>query len=129
MNDPAEEVEWLRQRVTELEEELAIARAPNESSAHLAPREQRENLDSSIEFMGDFADLQASGVDLSKRGLCLEVGKPLPFDIKLNIKGQEHVYRGHMAWMKSLADGSYRLGFQFVPPDLNEDRPITSASL
>ena len=118
----AEEVERLRQRVAELEEKLATARSAGETSAYLVPREEREEMEGNIEFMGDFDELQANGVDVSKGGLCLEVSKPLPFDIKLSVQNEEYVYRGHMAWMKSLEDGSYRLGFKFVPPDLGPDR-------
>lgn len=115
----ADEVVGLRLRVAELERELAASRAVEERALHLGPRQERESLAGSVEIMGDFQALQAQGVDVSKGGICLEVGKPIPFDIKLTAEGEEQVYRGNMAWMKSLADGSYRLGFRFVPPDLS----------
>ena len=115
----ADEVDRLRSRVAELERELACSRGAEGKALRLGPREEREALASSVEIIGDFRALQAQGVDVSKGGICLEVGQPIPFDIKLSTDGGEQVYRGNMAWMKSLEDGSYRLGFRFVPPDLS----------
>ena len=114
----AHEVAQLRLRVAELEKELAASRSPGGDNIQMAPREEREALASRVEIMGDFEALQAQGVDISRGGICLEVGRPIPFDIKLTAEGEEHTYRGNMAWMKSLEDGSYRLGFKLVPPDL-----------
>jgi hypothetical protein len=108
----------LQLQISELQEELATLRAAGKETHMPAPREERAGISSNVELIGDFTALEAEGVDISRGGLCLEVGDPIPFDIKLNTEGQEHVYRGNMAWMKSLEDGSYRLGFEFVRSDL-----------
>ena len=114
----ADEVARLRKEVAELQAQLAAYHCLEENTIRVAPREERDELGSDVELIGDFDALQAEGVDISQGGLCLEVGDPLPFDIKLHAEGQEHIYRGNMVWMKSLADGSYRLGFNFVRTDL-----------
>ena len=117
-----EELERLRRRVVELEEELSALSAGGEGSgARHVPRADRRKLEAKVEVRGEFDQFQAQGVDMSTGGLCVEVSEPLPFDMMLSVEDEEYAYRGRMVWMKSLADGSYRLGFRFVPPDLSRD--------
>ena len=117
-----EELERLRQRVVELEEELAtLSAGGGGAEVRYVPRADRRKLEAKVEVRGDFDQFQAQGVDMSTGGLCVEVSEPLPFDMMLSVEDEEYAYRGRMVWMKSLADGSYRLGFRFVPPDLSRD--------
>ncbi len=94
----------------------AAADANSDSSADKR-REQRRAFSQEIEFIGDFDVVEARGIDISTGGICFELDQPLPFDMKLNIDGEQHVYRACLAWMKSLEDGRCHLGFAFVQAD------------
>ena len=61
-----EELERLRRRVVELEEELSALSAGGEGSgARHVPRADRRKLEAKVEVRGEFDQFQAQGVDMS----------------------------------------------------------------
>ena len=80
-------------------------------------RAQRRELDAEIEFIGDFDVVSARGVDISKSGICFEMEEGFPFEMQFRRDGEKHRHRARLVWMKRLEDGSYRFGFEFIPPE------------
>lgn len=103
----------LRQRVAELETQLAgardIGRCPLE-------RPLRRPLEAEVEFIGDFDVLRARGVNISDEGICFEVQEELPFEMRFALQGQLQTKRAHCVWVRRLPAGGYHLGLRFVPP-------------
>ena len=111
-----------RERMAALEEELRQLQAEiGECSGQQAQRHERKKLEADIEFIGDFDIVAASGVDISAGGICFEVSHPLPFDMKISIGGEKHIYRAYLVWVKSTGGDNYRLGFEFISPETNTE--------
>ena len=79
--------------------------------------QERQPLQTSIEFIGDFDIVVASGVDLSEGGICFELAEGLPFEMRFERDGTAHQKRAQLVWVKRLPKGSYRFGFTFVPSE------------
>lgn len=79
-------------------------------------RRPRQEIETDIEFISDFDLVRAKGVDLSEGGICFEVDRDLPFEMKFDLEGNRHEKRANLIWMRGLDDGRNRLGFAFVPP-------------
>ena len=108
------EVRELRARLATLEGE---AKKENESPSRM----QRNELQTQIQFIGDFGLLRARGVDLSEGGICFEVDEDIPFDMEFELADAPHQPRARLAWMKRLPNGRSRFGFEFTnapPSDL-----------
>ena len=111
-----------RERMAALEEELRHLQAEaGKCSGRNSQRHERKKLEADIEFIGDFDIVAASGVDISAGGICFEVSHPLPFDMKISIGDEKHLYRGYLVWMKSTGDDNYRLGFEFISPETDTE--------
>lgn len=78
------------------------------------PRSKRNELKTSIQFIGDFGLVEAKGLDLSAGGIGFELEEDIPFDMEFEIKGELHQHRARMVWMQRLQDGRSRFGFQFI---------------
>lgn len=104
------EISALRQRLAELEREAG----PD-------PRTQRAELQTAIEFIGDFDVLQAEGVDLSEGGIGFELRQPLPFEMRFVFDGRPRQHRAHLVWMKLTEGGGCRCGFKFDLPEASAE--------
>ena len=105
------EVDALRDKAAALESRLAErVRKPN-------PRQPRREIQADIEFIADFDLVRAEGIDLSEGGICFEVGRDLPFEMRFELAGRRREKRANLVWVRRIEDGRYRLGFQFLPPD------------
>ena len=80
-------------------------------------RQEREALQTDIEFIGDFDIVVASGVDLSDGGICFELAEGLPFEMRFSLDGTAHQKRAQLIWVKRLEGGQYRFGFTFLPSE------------
>ena len=108
-----EEVEALRKHVTDLTEKIAAQQQKDTEPE--TSRTQRNAIRTPITFIGNFSLVQAQGIDLSEGGVCFEVSEDLPFEMEFEINGETHQHKGALVWMKTLANGSSRWGFKFVP--------------
>ena len=108
------ELAELRDRLAALTDENAADTA----DAGDATRPERSQLQTSIQFIGDFGLVEAKGLDLSEGGIGFEIEQDIPFDMEFEIDGELHQHRARMVWMQRLADGRSRFGFQFItaPP-------------
>lgn len=109
-----EELAECRDRLAALTDESAADAA----AAADATRPERSQLQTSIQFIGDFGLVEAKGLDLSEGGIGFEIEQDIPFDMEFEIDGELHQHRARMVWMQRLADGRSRFGFQFItaPP-------------
>ena len=109
-----EELAECRDRLAALTDETAADAA----AAADATRPERSQLQTSIQFIGDFGLVEAKGLDLSEGGIGFELEQDIPFDMEFEIDGELHQHRARMVWMQRLADGRSRFGFQFItaPP-------------
>ena len=109
-----EELAECRDRLAALTDESAADTA----AAADATRPERSQLQTSIQFIGDFGLVEAKGLDLSEGGIGFEIEQDIPFDMEFEIDGELHQHRARMVWMQRLADGRSRFGFQFItaPP-------------
>ena len=109
-----EELAECRDRLAALTDESAADAA----AAADATRPERSQLQTSIQFIGDFGLVEAKGLDLSEGGIGSELEQDIPFDMEFEIDGELHQHRARMVWMQRLADGRSRFGFQFItaPP-------------
>jgi len=109
-----EELAECRDRLAALTDESAADAA----AAADATRPERSQLQTSIQFIGDFGLVEAKGLDLSEGGIGFELEQDIPFDMEFEIDGELHQHRARMVWMQRLADGRSRFGFQFItaPP-------------
>ena len=78
------------------------------------PRASRSELGGEIEFIADFDIIQAKGINLSETGICFELEQDLPFEMKFELEGEEHIKRAHLIWVDQLPDGGFRFGLKFV---------------
>ncbi len=102
-----EELNKLKEQIATLEAELA--------EQTNAPRSERNELATSIQFIGDFGLVDAKGIDLSASGIGFEVDEDIPFDMEFEYEGELHQHRANLIWMRRLENGSSRFGFQFAP--------------
>ena len=83
-----------------------------------APRRAaREELNTPIQFIGDFDLIEARGVDLSSGGIGFDAETDIPFEMEFLTDGNTKKHRAHLVWMKPLGNGRSRLGFRFVPDE------------
>ena len=109
------ELEALRQRIRELTAGSSEPSQACQASGDSEDRQsQRSELQTEIEFIGDFDVVQATGVDISRDGICFEVSDPLPIEMQFRFNGETHQHRTHLIWVKPLPDGRYRFGLRFV---------------
>lgn len=106
-----QEVERLRDKTALLEARLA------EKSRPPHPRQPRREIDADIEFIADFDVVRAEGIDLSEGGICFEVNRDLPFEMKFELEGERHEKRANLVWVRRQSDGRIRLGFRFTSPE------------
>lgn len=85
------------------------------------PRQPRREIGAEIEFIADFDLVLAEGVDLSEGGICFEVDRDLPFEMRFELDGNRYEKRANLVWVRRQSDGRYRLGFQFIPPEPSPD--------
>jgi len=86
-----------------------------QSDEEWGERAARKPLQARIEFIGDFDVVEAKGINLSSGGICFEVGESLAFEMQFEADDGKHRHRAHLAWVEALPGGRYRLGFKFVP--------------
>ena len=105
-----EELAELRARLAALSSsDAAPATDEGEDSR---PRLTRSEIQTSIQFIGDFGLVEAKGLDLSDSGIGFELEEDIPFDMEFEIDGELHQHRARMVWMQRLDDGRSRFGFQ-----------------
>ena len=113
-----EELKALREYAADLKAKGNGTEAEAENASRgCMPRQKRVELQTDIEFIGDFDIVRAKGVDLSEGGICFEVSEALPFEMQFELEGEKHRHRAHLVWMKRLRNGGYRFGFRFVPSE------------
>jgi hypothetical protein len=98
----------LMERVRALEAQLGETR-----TNHRDRRYERKSVPSSIQFTGDFDLREARGVDLSENGICFEIESPLVFPMAIQVDGRVERRAASLVWIQSLANGSFRVGFEF----------------
>ena len=79
-----------------------------------SPRSTRNEIETTIQFIGDFGLVKAKGLDLSNGGIGFELEEDIPFDMEFEIAGNLHQHRAYMVWMQRLENGCSRFGFQFI---------------
>ena len=104
-----EEVQELRRRITELEQQLSECRATG-----LKERMPRYPMEADIEFIGDFDIINAKGVNISSGGICLMLSEDLPFEMQFEQDGRMQQRRAYLIWLRRLETGGYHFGFKFV---------------
>ena len=87
----------------------------NDSEQPSAPRPQRSELHTNVEFIADFDVIQAQGIDLSEGGVCFGTDDGLPFEMRFELDGKAHQQRARLIWMKQQEDGTFQYGLKFVP--------------
>ncbi len=113
-----DELEMHRQRVAELESKIERLESKEEiGSKKSLARHPRVKIDADIEFTGDFDIVKAKGINFSEGGICFELTRSLPFEMKFELEGEIRDYRAHLIWMKRFPEGGYRFGLQFVQPE------------
>ncbi len=114
--------EQLIAELRELRERQTSDKQGNESeTGSPQPRASRDQLQTEIQFIGDFGLVKARGIDLSDGGICFEVDEDIPFDMEFKLDGEIHRYRARLVWMRRQVEGSSRFGFEFLeapPSDL-----------
>jgi hypothetical protein len=80
-----------------------------------AARSHRVELDTEIEFVGDFDIVKAYGVNLSESGICFELEDSLLFEMRFARQGKVEQRRAQLIWVKNVEGGRSRVGFRFVP--------------
>ena len=80
----------------------------------LSPRSTRNEIETTIQFIGDFGLVKAKGLDISNGGIGFELEEDIPFDMEFEIAGNLHQHRAYMVWMQRLENGRSRFGFQFI---------------
>jgi len=105
-NQLINELNELRQRVSDLEDQLEDEGKPQ--------RSERNEFSTSIQFIGDFGLVNAKGLDLSDGGIGFEIEEDIPFDMEFEYEGQTHQHRANLVWMRRLPNGCSRFGFQFI---------------
>lgn len=113
--EQVEELEILHRQVTEPATDLAGD--DDDCVSRRRSRLERQPLTATIEFIGDFDVVQATGIDLSSGGICFEVAAPLDFEMRLAVEGVTRRYRAHLVWTRELEGGRCRMGFRFVTPE------------
>ena len=112
------EMDYLRKRLQTLEEDLErIDADADEAWELLNPREERKPFDGVISFSGDFENVLAHGVDVSKGGVCFEVQRDVCFLLRMKTDEHDVQRRAALAWSQRMGDGRTRLGFEFVQDD------------
>jgi hypothetical protein len=107
-----EEIKTLRKQINQLEAKISGSEKKKGSEYRKDPR---ETFDADIEFIGDFDVVNATGINISKGGICFEVSQSLPFDIRFRDEDKTHDLRAHLVWMVRLPNGKFRFGFRFSP--------------
>ena len=79
----------------------------------LSPRSTRNEIETTIQFIGDFGLVKAKGLDLSNGGIGFELEEDIPFDMEFEVDGDLHQHRAYTVWMQRLKNGCSRFGFQF----------------
>ena len=118
MQDSQKTKAQLIEELAELRDRLAALTDENAADAGDATRPERSQLQTSIQFIGDFGLVEAKGLDLSEGGIGFELEQDIPFDMEFEIDGELHQHRARTVWMQRLPDGRSRFGFQFItaPP-------------
>lgn len=105
------ELQELRVRIVDFE------KSAGEAEKSISSRSQRSELQTEIQFIGDFGLLCAQGVDLSEGGIGFEIDEEIPFEMEFELDGKVHQYRAQLVWMKRLENGRSRFGFEFLPTE------------
>jgi hypothetical protein len=92
-----------------------------EKNTQVRPRAKRKELQSPVEFIGDFDIVHADGINISDDGVSFEVKRPLPIEMHYLEDGVQKRRRAHLVWMKHLPEKGYRFGLKFVTTDLNSE--------
>ncbi len=117
-----QQMDDLRKRLGQLEADLELLNEDADQGWDLLnPREKRPDYDGDLTLGGDFAEVEAHGVDLSEGGVCFEVQEDLTFVLFLKVDDEDVERRASLAWSRRMADGRTRLGFKFVGDDQPAD--------
>ena len=112
------ELNDVRARLAALEAKVvSLGGDLGEEDDEASRRDTREDLNTSIQFIGDFDLIEAKGVDLSTGGICFDADSDIPFEMEFQSDGSTKKHRAHLVWMKPLGNGRSRLGFKFVPEE------------
>ncbi|MBN2009348.1 hypothetical protein JW960_08375 [candidate division KSB1 bacterium] len=108
-----QELEGSKKLVRELQAKLQQV----ERNGGVRPRPGREELQSPVEFIGDFDIVHAEGINVSEDGVSFQVKKPLTIEMHYLHDGIQMRRRAHLVWMKQAPDKSYQFGLKFVEPE------------
>ena len=109
-----EELVELRARLAESANPEADKAATEDADGDSQQRSTRNEIETSIQFIGDFGLVEAKGLDLSDGGIGFELEEDIPFDMEFEVDGELHQHRARMVWMQRLDNGRNRFGFQFI---------------
>lgn len=84
------------------------------AAAAAVARSHRMELNTEIEFVGDFDIVKAFGINLSESGICFELDDSLIFEMRFTRHGSVEQRRAQLIWVKNVEGGRSRLGFRFV---------------
>lgn len=91
-----------------------IRAAAAAAAAAAVARSHRMELNTEIEFVGDFDIVKAFGINLSESGICFELDDSLIFEMRFTRHGSVEQRRAQLIWVKNVEGGRSRLGFRFV---------------
>ena len=115
MKDEKKTKQALIEELTEMRQEMEGPSRPAQGGPPPHPRQPRKEIDAEIEFIADFDLVRAEGIDLSSGGICFEVSRDLPFEMRFELEGKWYEKRANLVWVRRQDQGRYRLGFQFIP--------------
>ena len=106
--DLERELRNLRFRMQELEARREDLDSIEERSSPRRPEAVR------VQFVPEFQQLRAQGIDRSDDGVQIQLSSALRFNLQLK-EDSDHVRRcAELVWARRQEDGSIRLGFNFV---------------
>ena len=120
MNTQHQSPEVLQQELEagkKLIHELQAKLEQMERNGGVRPRAERQELQSPVEFIGDFDIVHAEGINVSDDGVSFEVKKPLAIEMHYLQDGIQMRRRAHLVWMKQTQNRGYQFGLKFVEPD------------
>jgi len=109
------ELAELRQRMGRLERQLA--RCQGEDGflpAAPAERPERTEMPTHVHVIPDFDIVEAEGINISDGGICFAIDEDLPFELRFELGGEQHMHRAHLVWVKRRPTDGYHFGFMFV---------------
>ncbi len=79
-------------------------------------RTDRRRFEEPVQFTGEVRLRSATGVNLSRHGICVAMGERLVFPMTFRVQGRLVRRRALLSWLRRGHDGQFVLGFEFEEP-------------